>query len=213
MEVKIVCMDENYYFRLGIAEILKELMLPGARVTFLTGAHAHSLQQADLNIINVSQWRLFMCQPAYRFRKPGSLLLVFTESANDFKSEILPVCYQALTVIGRKETIRQVTDKIARAWLKAQDEGTKTYLPSDCVGCSYSRISLVQLQVLSFLKKGKSVRQIAQSLDLSIKTIYAHKYNVMKKFDLKGEKEFYFFLNDLTLLELYKGVVEEKNAF
>jgi len=213
MEVKIVCMDENYYFRLGIAELLKELMLPGARVIFLTGADSNSLQQADLNIINVSQWRLFMCQPAYRFRKPGSLLLVFTDSVNDIKSETLPVCYQTLTVIGRKETIRQVRDKIARAWLKAQDEGTTPYRPTDCVECSYSRISLVQLQVLSFLKKGKSVRQIAQILDLSIKTIYAHKYNVMKKFDIKGEKEFHSFLNDLTLLELYKGVVEEKNPF
>lgn len=213
MEVKIVCMDENYYFRLGIAEIVKELMLPGARVTFLTGAHSNSLQQADINIINVSQWRLFMCQPAYRFRKPGSLLLVFTDSITDIKSEALPVCYQALTVIGRKESIDQVREKIAGAWLKAQDEGAKPYLPGDCIGCSFSRISLVQLQVLSFLKKGKSVRQIAQSLGLSVKTIYAHKYNVMKKFDIKGEKEFYCFLYDLSLLELYKGVVEEKNAF
>jgi DNA-binding CsgD family transcriptional regulator len=213
MEVKIVCMDENYYFRLGIAEIVKELMLPSVRVTFLEGADSSCLQQADFNIINVSQWRLFMCQPAYRFRKPGSLLLVFTDSVSDIKSEALPVCYQALTVVGRKETIRQIKDKIAVAWLNAQNEGTKPYLPTDCVRCSCSRISLVQLQVLSFLKKGKSVRQIAQSLGLSVKTIYAHKYNVMKKFDIKGEKAFYCFLNDLSLLELYKGVVKDKNAF
>jgi DNA-binding NarL/FixJ family response regulator len=66
---------------------------------------------------------------------------------------------------------------------------------------------VVQLQVLSFFKKGYSVGQTAKRLNLSAKTIYAHKYNVMKKFALKGDMEFNAFINDLSLLELYKGVI------
>lgn len=211
MEAKIICTDENYYFRFGISEIIKEAMLSCTSVQFLTGVDRENLQKADLIVVNVSQWRLLMCQPAYRYRKPESILLVFVDSVEDIKSESLPVCYQALTVIARFETVRQAREKITHAWLKAQDAANRAYMPTDCMQCSYARISLVQLQVLSFLRKGKSVRQIAHNMGLSVKTIYAHKYNVMRKFDLKGERELHSFLNDLSLLELYKGIIEDKD--
>lgn len=82
-------------------------------------------------------------------------------------------------------------------------------MPSDCLHCDFARITVIQLQVLSFLKKGYSVSQTAKRLDLSAKTIYAHKYNVMRKFALRGDRDFNAFINDLSLLELYNGVISE----
>ena len=209
MDVKVICTDDNCYFRLGISKIIDEAILSGVNIEFLSGFDSDNLRKADFILVSVSQWRLFMCQPAYRYRKPGSVLLVFVNDLDNIISDQLPVCYQSLTLIARSDKVRQVREKITAAWLTANDEKVNTYAPSDCMKCNYARISLVQLQVMSFLKRGKSVNQIAKCLGLSVKTIYAHKYNVMRKFDLKGDCDFYSFLNDLSLVELYKGVIKE----
>jgi len=210
MDVKVICTDDDYYFRLGISKIIEEALLFRVNVEFLSDFNSENMRKADFILVNFSRWRLFMCQPAYRYRKPGSVLLAFVNHINSIISGELPVCYQSLTLIARSDTVRKVREKITAAWLIANDEETKTFIPTDCMKCHYERISLVQLQVMSFLKKGHSVSQAAKTLGLSVKTIYAHKYNVMRKFDLKGDSDFYSFLNDLSLVELYKGVIGDK---
>lgn len=210
MDVKIICKDDNYYFKFGISELIKEAFLFSANVGFLNGFDSENLTKADIIIINVSQWRLYMCQPAYQYRKKGSIMLVFTDQPDKIIPEELPVCYQSLTVIAWTESVKNIRDKITKAWLLAHDENKNGYQPSDCTRCHFSRISLVQLQVMSFLKKGNNVRHTAKFLGLSTKTVYAHKYNVMKKFDIKGDYEFHSFLNSISLIELYKGVINDE---
>lgn len=210
MDVNILCKDGNYYFKYGISELIKEAFLFSANVGFLSESGSENLAQADVIIINVSQWRLHMCQPVYQNRKKGSLLLVFTEQPEKIIPEQLPICYQALTVISWKETVISVKDKLTKAWLLAHEENSPCYQLSDCNRCHFSRISLVQLQVMSFFKKGHNVQQTAKVLGLSTKTIYAHKYNVMRKFDIKGDYEFHAFLNGISLIELYKGVINDE---
>jgi len=210
MDVKVICTDDNYYFRLGISKVIEEALLSHVNVEFLATFDSENLRVADFMLVNVSQWRLFMCQPAYRYRKAGSVLLVFADRVDSMASSQLPVCYQSLTLIVRSDTVRQIREKITSAWLIANDDETHIFTPADCMKCHYARISLIQLQVMSFLKKGFSINQTAKNLGLSVKTIYAHKYNVMRKYELKGDYEFYSFLNDLSLIELYKGIVNEE---
>lgn len=211
MDLKVICTDENYYFRLGISKVIEEAFLHDANVEFLPGFDGFSLKQADFILINFSQWRLYMCQPAYRERKPGSVIVVFVDQIEDIITGQLPVCYRSLIVITRNDSIRDLSEKIIRGWLTSQDR-IQGFRPSDCLHCDFARITVVQLQVLSFLKKGYSVRQTAKQLNLSAKTIYAHKYNVLKKFSLRGDMEFNIFINDLSLLELYKGVISSADT-
>lgn len=210
MTVKVVCTDEDYYFRLGISVILEEILLSSVDIDLSSGFDSESLKEADFIILSVSRWRLFMCQPAYRYRKKGSVLLVFVDRTESIISEQLPVCYQSLTVIERTESVKKAREKMIMAWEKAHAEASKIYRPTDCIRCSYARMSLVQLRVMSYLKNGSTVRETAESLGLSVKTIYAHKYNVMKKYDLKGDREFHSLLNNISLLELYMGVINER---
>lgn len=206
MDFNVVCTDGNYFFRLGISKVIEEALLSDAKVSFLSGFDNHSLRLADFILINVSQWRLYMCQPAYRDRKPGSIIMVFVDEYEDILLKQLPVCYRSLLVISRSDSVGTLSEKLTRFWLSAQDR-IQGFLPSDCLHCDYARITVVQLQVLSFLKKGYNVRQTAKRLNLSAKTVYAHKYNVMKKFALQRDRDFNAFINDLSLLELYKGVI------
>ena len=206
MNLNVVCIDENYFFRLGISKIIEKALLSDAKVNFLPVFDSHSLKVADFILISASQWRLYMCQPAYRERKRGSIILVFVDKHEDVILKQLPVCYRSLIVISRTDSVPTISGKLTRFWLTTQG-GDLGFLPSDCLRCDFAHITVVQLQVLSFLKKGYSVRQTAKRLNLSVKTIYTHKYNVMKKFALRGDMEFNSFINDLSLLELYKGVI------
>ncbi|MEM6162498.1 LuxR C-terminal-related transcriptional regulator [Erwinia sp. P6884] len=204
-------MDDDYYFRLGISEIIGETLISCIDIEFSSGFDSETLKNADVILISVSRWRIFMCQPAYRFRKKGSVLLVFVDRTESIISEQLPVCYQSLTVIDRTASLKIVREKMVNAWKSARAEQSKTYKPTDCIRCSYARMSLVQLRVISYLKNGHTVRQTAESLGLSVKTVYAHKYNVMKKYDLKGDYDFHSLLNNLSLLELYMGVINDED--
>jgi len=207
MDFKVVCTNENYFFRLGISRIIEEALLSDTPVEFLPAYDTKNLCQADFILISVAQWRLYMCQPAYRDRKPGGILMVFVESIEDIITDHLPLCYRSLIIIPRTDSVGDISEKIIRFWLGRQGN-VRGFVSTDCSNCDFARITVVQLQVLSFLKKGYSVGQTAKRLNLSTKTIYAHKYNVMKKFSLSGDMAFNAFINDLTLLELYKGVID-----
>ncbi|MDQ1215039.1 helix-turn-helix transcriptional regulator [Pantoea anthophila] len=206
MDLKVICTEENNFFRIGISKVIECALLSEANVEFLSGFDSHNLSQADFILINVSQWRLYMCQPAFRDRKPGSIIMVFVNESDDLITEQLPACYRSLIVISRLDSVRTISEKIICSWL-AFHERMQTFLPEDCLSCGFARITVVQLQVLSLLKKGYSVRQTAKRLNLSAKTVYAHKYNVMRRFALRGDMEFNAFINDLSLLELYRGVI------
>jgi DNA-binding NarL/FixJ family response regulator len=50
-------------------------------------------------------------------------------------------------------------------------------------------LSLRESQILSALAKGHSSKQIARDLDLSVRTIEAHRQNIKRKLDLPGQAE------------------------
>jgi two-component system response regulator NreC len=57
------------------------------------------------------------------------------------------------------------------------------------VATSYDRLTDREREILKLLADGLSLKEIAVRLELSIKTVDAHKYNVMKKLDLHDRSE------------------------
>lgn len=54
---------------------------------------------------------------------------------------------------------------------------------------SYERLSDREREVLQLLAEGLSVKEIASRLNLSVKTVDAHKYNLMRKLDIHSQGE------------------------
>ena len=54
---------------------------------------------------------------------------------------------------------------------------------------SYDRLSPREREILKLLAEGLSVKDIATHLDLSVKTVEVHKYNMMKKIDVHDRAE------------------------
>ena len=46
-----------------------------------------------------------------------------------------------------------------------------------------------ELEILKMLAEGKSVKEIASSFELSVKTVEAHKFNLMRKLDIHNKAQ------------------------
>ncbi len=53
----------------------------------------------------------------------------------------------------------------------------------------FSTLTRRELEILKFLAEGNSVKEIAGTLNLSVKTIEAHKFNLMRKLDIHNKAQ------------------------
>jgi two-component system response regulator NreC len=53
----------------------------------------------------------------------------------------------------------------------------------------FSTLTRRELEILKFLAEGNSVKEIACTLDLSVKTVEAHKFNLMRKLDIHNKAQ------------------------
>jgi two-component system invasion response regulator UvrY len=60
-------------------------------------------------------------------------------------------------------------------------------------------LSQREIEVISFIKKGFSSKEIAESLDISVKTVEVHRYNVLKKLNLKNSAALVNYINNSQL--------------
>ncbi len=60
-------------------------------------------------------------------------------------------------------------------------------------------LSQREIEIISFVKKGNSSKEIAAALNLSAKTVEVHRYNLMKKLNLKNAASLVNFINNSEL--------------
>jgi len=65
----------------------------------------------------------------------------------------------------------------------------------------FESLSLREREVFQLLSEGKSIREIAETLGISRKTVETHKYNIMEKLHAKN-------ITDLTMLAIKKGIIQ-----
>jgi two-component system invasion response regulator UvrY len=56
-------------------------------------------------------------------------------------------------------------------------------------------LTVREVQIISFLKEGHSSKEIATKLNLATKTVEVHRYNILKKLELKNVAELVDFIN------------------
>ncbi len=60
-------------------------------------------------------------------------------------------------------------------------------------------LSQREIEIINFIKKGFSSKEIAESLDLSVKTVEVHRYNILKKLNLKNSAALVNYINNSQL--------------
>lgn len=60
-------------------------------------------------------------------------------------------------------------------------------------------LSQREIEIIQFIKKGYSSKEIAENLDISVKTVEVHRYNVLKKLNLKNAAALVNYINNSQL--------------
>lgn len=60
-------------------------------------------------------------------------------------------------------------------------------------------LSQREIEIISFIKKGFSSKEIAENLDISVKTVEVHRYNILKKLNLKNSAALVNYINNSQL--------------
>ncbi|TAL44387.1 MAG: response regulator transcription factor, partial [Chitinophagaceae bacterium] len=58
-------------------------------------------------------------------------------------------------------------------------------------------LSSREIEIISYLKKGYSSKEIAESLHITTKTVEVHRYNILKKLNLKNTASLINFINKI----------------
>lgn len=69
-------------------------------------------------------------------------------------------------------------------------------ISGDAPPADMNTLSSRELEIITFLKKGFSSREIAEKLKLSTKTVEVHRYNILKKLHLKNTAALVNFINN-----------------
>lgn len=113
------------------------------------------------------------------------------------KKDPLSDLINAIKAVERGGTyFTTILSQILLNYMKELDEG-KSYVDLD----GFESLSLREREVFQVLAEGKSIKEIADILGVSRKTVETHKYNIMEKLHAQS-------VTDLTKLAIKKGVIQ-----
>lgn len=189
--------DSDSLYRNGMEIFLEELFLKEKKepVQFdsLTKSNA---TQVDVVVISFSAGDEYICQPLLKYRsKPGFIIGIYDGDKSPYHHE-LPLCIKNIVFINRAESLNMVYEQVVKAW-KYNIENPVFLHYNKCLQCKYRALSPQQLTIAKYLLRGNDIVDIAKSLELSVKTVSAHKRLMMSKFNLKSDCELLQFLNNL----------------
>jgi two-component system invasion response regulator UvrY len=96
-----------------------------------------------------------------------------------------------MEVYGGKKYICAEIKNILSGHITGEDEQAKI-----------ESLSLREIEVIKHIKDGRSSKEIAQALFISVKTIEVHRYNILKKLRLKNVAALVNFINNHPELEM-----------
>lgn len=200
-KITVLVCDDHELFREGVKTILNSQ--PDIRVIGEAADGEQSVEQAiqldpDVVLMDISMPVLKGFDAVRRIRKarPNIKVLILTVSDDEDlvarcldagaagyvlkDSPPLQLVYAIHTVLqGQQFLSPKVLTGLVRQYISQ---------PLDFKE-GYDLLSDREREILVFLAEGLSLKEIATKLDLSVKTVDAHKYNLMRKLDLHDRSE------------------------
>ncbi|MCA4033888.1 helix-turn-helix transcriptional regulator [Klebsiella quasipneumoniae] len=193
--VNIVIKESDTLFQCGLTFFFSDFFSQhNTTVDFNFNFTSESVQLADVIALALCPGECFICCPELQKRKKG-IVIGFVD--DDMRASALPSCFQDIIFISRRHSVRQLRRAVHTAWHRLQQTNYRQS-PASCFDCQPTKLSPQQIRIMICLYEGMSVTQIADELMISEKTVYAHKYMVMSKFNLRNDYELMLLLNKLT---------------
>jgi len=214
MIIKILLVDDHRMVRQGLRLLLDKQ--PGMRVVAEAANGAEAVRLAkehrpDVAIVDVSMPDLNGIEAARKMRaahsgikiiglsmhadrryaveilRSGALGYVLKESAFDELVQAINAVYRGQSFLSAR-----LADIIIKDYIKESGEGQ---------GSVYTRLSNREREVLQLLAEGRTTKQIAQQMNLSVKTIETHRKQIMDKLGIHS-------LAGLTKYAIREGITD-----
>ena len=103
---------------------------------------------------------------------------------------------------SREEMFKAILE--IQAWKKYICDEIKNILSEQVISgddpqTGLNSLSQREIEIISYIKKGDSSKEIADSLSISVKTVEVHRYNILKKLNLKNAAALVNFINNSQL--------------
>lgn len=132
----------------------------------------------ESKVIGISMY----CMPAYakRMMQLGAMGYVTKNSSKD-------EMFEAIVEVnnGKKYVCDEVKDILARQELETEDDT----IPD------LNSLSRRELDIIQLIKKGMSSKEISIQLEISLKTVEVHRYNILKKLNFKNSASLINYIN------------------
>lgn len=89
---------------------------------------------------------------------------------------------------GKKYICEEIKNILSEQVISGEDQQT-----------GLNSLSQREIEIISYIKKGFSSKEIADSLSISVKTVEVHRYNILKKLNLKNAAALVNFINNSQL--------------
>ena len=180
----ILINTENIFLNRGICQLLSEIAKeehirePYSVVDYSTDI----LGPIDMLFTEMAAGEHYLCHPFFKKLPPHTSIFIFVATDSALQVEQLPLCLRDATFISMNSDLRRVKNQIA----KRLTESTT----SSCGGLEKDSRRCVKCPRLTLtIRTGMNNQQIAQKLGISHKTIFSHKINIMKKFQIATKQE------------------------
>lgn len=181
--------DANLMYRQGMEHLLQQLPLEGADGDIeyqpLTKNNA---KDADVVVKSFVQGEEFLCLPIFKFRnKTGMIIGLYEGDKTPYHSD-LPLCISNVVFVSRKEPLSETRERVIQTWKERNEvESNQSYMK--CLKCKCRKLTSQQYAIIKYMLDGKDIQDIADLLDISAKTVSAHKRMIMAKFNLNSDYE------------------------
>lgn len=114
----------------------------------------------------------------------------------------VPNCLKGMKVIGYNSTLEELEKalKFITSDKEKHNPGKVFFKKIGCYNCKSAKLSEREINIIKRMLSGESSVEIVKQLEISIKTFYAHKYNISRKFGLRGDSEFVRFIRKIVII-------------
>jgi len=203
MAIRTLLTDDHTLFRQGIKTLLSAE--PNLEVVGEASNAAEAVAQAadlrpDVVLMDVSMPGLSSFEATRQIRKnrPETKVLFLTmyddddylaESVEAGASGYLLKDSPADQLVSAISEVHRGGSYLSPRMLSHLVDDFRSRMRSDTRVPRFNTLTRRETEILKFLAEGNSVKEIASTLDLSVKTIEAHKFNLMRKLDIHNKAQ------------------------